>query len=171
VCSTVRASPGMRRGRRYREDLPVPGASSATVCTLCAFRARSNGTEITKLAPMPVSTSSGSPAPRTEVRSRSPSTSTYRMRGLLSSRGADTGDVLPRDERLPGLGVALEILRAMPYTSSDRSMLLLEASIETNQDVPLLGRQLWVAADGLFRVSTGRRAIGRHGLRHSGVSN
>src|SRR6478609_5276339 len=95
----------MRRGRRYREDLPVPGASRATVCTLCALRARSNGTEISKLAPMPVSTSSGIPAPRTEVRSRSPSTSTYRMRGLLSSGGADTGDVLPRDER----GLASEL--------------------------------------------------------------
>src|SRR4249920_3112251 len=101
----MRANPGMRRGRRYREDSPVPGASRATVCTSCGLRARSNGTDISRLAPMPVSTSSGDPVPRTEVRSRSPSTSTYRMRGLLSSGGADTGDVLPHDERLDGLGV------------------------------------------------------------------
>src|SRR3954471_24799088 len=99
----------MRRGRRYREDAPVPGASRATVCTPCTLRARSTGVDSSKLAPIPVSTSSGDPVPRTEVRSRTPSTSTYRICGSSSGEGADTGDVPSDDQRLHGLGALVGV--------------------------------------------------------------
>src|SRR6266540_7216036 len=104
----------MLRGRWYRVDSPVPGASRAIVCTPCELSARSRGADNSRLAPMPVSRSSGDPVPRTEVRSRTPSTSTYRMRGspsgdVLSGERADTGDVLPDDERLDGLGALVGV--------------------------------------------------------------
>ncbi len=54
---------------------PVPGASTAIVCTPCGFSASSNGAERPRLAPMPVSSSSGRRAPRIDVRSLTPSTS------------------------------------------------------------------------------------------------
>src|SRR3954468_17358355 len=99
----------MRRGRRYREDAPVPGASRARVCTPCSLRAHSTGVDSSKLAPIPVSTSSGDPVPRTEVRSRTPSTSTYRICGSVLGEGADTGDVPSDDQRLHGLGALVGV--------------------------------------------------------------
>src|SRR6266508_256999 len=104
--STMRATPGIRRGHRYAADSPTPGASKATAWIPRAVSSRSNGSARSRLAPSPVTSSSGRPLPRTEVRSRTPSTSTNRIAarsGEGSGERADTGDVPSDDKRLDGL--------------------------------------------------------------------
>ena len=77
----------MRRGRRQFVDAPTPGASKVIVWMPDPPSARSNGSHISMLPPMPMMSSSGRPSPRTATRMRIPSTSTKRMR--WSRRGAE----------------------------------------------------------------------------------
>src|SRR4051794_21917865 len=79
------------------------------VCSPCRFSSRSSGADSSRLAPMPVSSRSGAPAPRTEVRSLTPSTSTNRMDGADSGKGAHARDVLAHDERLDRLGALVGV--------------------------------------------------------------
>jgi hypothetical protein len=66
----------MGRGNDQPVDFPVPGASNVIVWMPDGRNARSNGSHISMLPPMPIIISSGLPSPRTAVRMRSPSTST-----------------------------------------------------------------------------------------------
>src|SRR4029450_5292500 len=100
--STVRATPGIRRGRAYPVDWPTPGASKLITWKRCPASACSNGCARSRLAPSPVISNTGGPEPRTDVRRGRPSASTNRMAARVRE-GAPTRDIPPRDQRLDRL--------------------------------------------------------------------
>ena len=65
----------MRSGRDGRCEPPAPGGSNATI-SRSSTRSR-NGSHMSRLAPIPVTSTSGGPLPERATRSRSPPASMW----------------------------------------------------------------------------------------------
>src|SRR5262249_56473648 len=103
------AGAGGRRGRGQDPAPPVPGASTLIVWISAPSSRSSNGAHISRLAPIPMSSSSGRPSPRTATRSGTPSIVTVRTTRRPLDERADTGDVPSDDQCLDRLGALVRV--------------------------------------------------------------